>query len=370
MWKQSGPSRPVVETWKSLIKTDGKGWEELAIMNKTSKGRGLITTKKFKKEDDYSYGRLINHSLTPNLKPVKVHLEAWLVFKANRDINVGEELGFNYADMDDFCTMEPKAAFLEMLRWLVFWLPSVTAKCDYAGVHCKAGTTLLGSLKSIVIQWGSDDFPTKAMFQVVAGDMVECLIHCARVSGLLRQCFDAHKDMEGSVFIHAENILLHSDVALERLRDSVLKALEDLDEVEAIIPTGAVSHTTYCDFLLWSPERIVVQRLSVDSNWQAATLHKLHAFWSQHILPRLVSPDAPDAAAPNDSSQENTHCSSGHPDGEDMIGCNYDGCPNKWYHGLVWASRKHRPRGKPGTARHAGHAPPPAKRRKQKKSYT
>ncbi|ELU15914.1 hypothetical protein CAPTEDRAFT_207822 [Capitella teleta] len=304
--------------------------------------------------------------------------------------------------------MEPKAAFLEMLGWLVFWLPSISTKCNVAGVHCEAGTTLLGSLKSVVIQWGSDDFPTKAMFQVVAGDMVECMIHCARVSGLLRQCLDAHKDMEGSVFIDSENILLHSDVALKRLRDSVLKALEDLDEVEAIIPTGAVSHvinemgklmsgiveikcpfnlrpvedggipfskwlrrkdccmsvdlelksfhrfydqvivtqTTYCDFLLWSPERIVVQRLSVDSNWQAATLPKLHAFWSQHILPCLVSPDAPDAAAPNDSSQENTHCSSGHPDGEDMIGCNYDGCPNEWYHWACVGIKKASPKKK------------------------
>ncbi|ELT95001.1 hypothetical protein CAPTEDRAFT_49838, partial [Capitella teleta] len=118
--------------------------EGLAIMSNTSLGRGIITTHKFQKgdvvcdyfgkvvklgahhdhrrvtlerttycfyfefkeqkymidasQDDGSYGRLINHSLTPNLKPVKVHMEAWLVFKAKRDINVGEELSFDYAD--------------------------------------------------------------------------------------------------------------------------------------------------------------------------------------------------------------------------------------------------------------------------------
>ena len=58
------------------------------------------------------YGRLLNHSITPNLKPHLLEFEERpiVVFKALRDIRMAEELCWNYG--------ETRSSVIRELPWL------------------------------------------------------------------------------------------------------------------------------------------------------------------------------------------------------------------------------------------------------------
>ena len=126
-----------------------------------------------------------------------------------------------------------------------------------------------------------------------------------------------------------------------------------------------VTKRDFCDFLIWTPAETAIQRVSVDSSWRSSNPPKLEAFWSDHVLPRILAPGAGQVDAPN-IAQPVVHCSCGNVDSGNMIGCDNASCPHEWYHWECVGLRKEPPRKRAWYCPSCQHVAPPARKRAKK----
>ena len=107
---------------------------------------------------------------------------------------------------------------------------------------------------------------------------------------------------------------------------------------------------TYCDFVVWTENDIIIERLYPDMDFWIENVEKSRLLFGRAILPELVgrffsrpSPvslrsssvqdqDLADDCTMDFECQEPRYCYCQGPDEGEMIGCDNPSCPFQWFH--------------------------------------
>lgn len=86
----------------------------------------------------------------------------------------------------------------------------------------------------------------------------------------------------------------------------------------------------YCDFVIWSPQELFIERIDFDIIFCAARINKATKFHKTVILPELFGRYYTKKSVSN-ILPEYCLCK-GHDDGRPMVSCSNDNCETQWFH--------------------------------------
>lgn len=113
-----------------------------------------------------------------------------------------------------------------------------------------------------------------------------------------------------------------------------------------------ICNVEYCDFIVWTPHGLYVERIMPDVEFWSASVAKVTEFFKIGILPEIVGklytrPSLPStlvAPSPDDDSAEWCICQR-YIEDSTLVGCDNDDCKVKWFH-LQCLRLKNPPKGR------------------------
>ena len=100
-----------------------------------------------------------------------------------------------------------------------------------------------------------------------------------------------------------------------------------------------VSCKQYCDFVVWTPEGILIERMEVNSNFTESLIRKLTKFYVEIMLPEILTRNVLDASELSSSTtvaatsnEEVTYCFCQEGEHGKMICCDNSECKISWFH--------------------------------------
>lgn len=113
-----------------------------------------------------------------------------------------------------------------------------------------------------------------------------------------------------------------------------------------------VCERQWCDFVLWTPSDILIERISIDASFCKELEQKSKAFFEQVLLPQLLfkhwtSLPLQETAPTHDESSADSecYCYCGGAEYGEMVECSGQQCPGKWFH-FSCANLKRAPKAK------------------------
>ena len=88
------------------------------------------------------------------------------------------------------------------------------------------------------------------------------------------------------------------------------------------------TNTLYCDFVVWTPNQIVVNRIYHDMEFELVAVPKLNKFFRDVILPEILTR----SHCTSKSIVEEVYCICRRPSFGKMIPCHGNNCSGKWFH--------------------------------------
>ncbi len=94
----------------------------------------------------------------------------------------------------------------------------------------------------------------------------------------------------------------------------------------------AMCDKDFCDFVVWTPKGIIVERINRDLPFWEKLIAKLTAFYVENMLPELISHRLDTVATERDRDKENKYCFCREGEHGDMIQCDNPSCKYVWFH--------------------------------------
>ena len=99
----------------------------------------------------------------------------------------------------------------------------------------------------------------------------------------------------------------------------------------------SIADKDFCDFVIWTPKCLIVERIYRDINLWEKMEKKLTEFFVQHVLPEIMtrssaSGNVDDEEGSTDSDKENIYCLCRSKSDGYMIGCDNPSCEYQWFH--------------------------------------
>jgi len=136
------------------------------------------------------------------------------------------------------------------------------------------------------------------------------------------------------------------------LCDGELKLRRNHDYFFQVQPQIQLTGSAYCDFCVWTPQEIYIQRILPDEKFFTECVAKATTFFKYGVLPELLGKwftrkTMLELTDDSDNNDENNQrwCYCRKPEEGSMIGCDNKDCPIQWYH-TVCLKIKRVPKGK------------------------
>ncbi|XP_049267370.1 uncharacterized protein LOC125756543 [Rhipicephalus sanguineus] len=104
----------------------------------------------------------------------------------------------------------------------------------------------------------------------------------------------------------------------------------------------AVCNATYCDFVVWTPSSVFIERVTKDNSFLDSVLASTKKFFTHVIMPELLASyfTRKTTTSSQNSENETVYCFCRGPESGKMLACEGQNCKYRWFHYICLGIRR------------------------------